>query len=97
MYVLITKAENKEGNKAATISDALCIATGLLENKSKNYSNQVFKTGEIVLDSKRCCKDGRKYWKWDIEYEEGFETVEDAIKRAKELNIEPIIHKKCNS
>lgn len=94
MYTLITKAERKEGNMAANMGDILSILSGAKQNG--DYSDQVFKTGEIVYEGERCCEDGRKYWKWDIEYEEGFKTIQEAENRTKELGIISIIHEKCN-
>lgn len=60
---------------------------------------QVFRTGEILNDDgagERCCEGGRKYWRWDIKYEEDFKTIKDAQKKGKELGIETTIHNKCH-
>jgi hypothetical protein len=97
MYVLITQAENEPGNRAATVGDALAIALGVAPNTSDSYHDQVFKTGEIVLQDQRCCPGGRKYWKWGIDYEEGFDSIEAAVRRAKDLGIEPTVHERCAS
>jgi hypothetical protein len=82
MYTLITNVEcTDDGNIAGD---------GLFIRKSK-----VFSLGEIVFEGEACCYNGRKYWKWGIEYEEGFPTVEAAVARARELGITPHVHTKC--
>lgn len=92
-YTLITKAEKSKGNMACSLGKAIAIGFGLANTKP---DEQVFFTGEIVLSDERCCEGGRKYWRWGIKYEEGFKSINNAKKRAKELKIKPIVHEKCH-